>query len=273
MNEGLPAARDPKETLRRLARGARAGLVTTERSAELLGVGADAASLALGRLVRRGWLSRVRRGLYLILPLEAGREGTAIEDPWVLARELYAPCYIGGWTAAEHWGLTEQLFRTTFVVTSANIRRSRETFLGAEFHLTRSTPERVAKVGYVWRGRERIAVSDRELTIADALANPLWAGGVRHLVEILRTYRESKKWNPNRLIERLEEIGSGAAFKRLGYLAETVLNADPHLVNAALARRTSGVVKLDPAIAERGRINTRWGLSVNVPLERGTPDA
>jgi predicted transcriptional regulator of viral defense system len=267
-----PFISDPKETLRRLARGARAGLVSTERSGELLGVGTKAASLILGRLVRQGWLSRVRRGLYLILPLEAGREGTMIEDSWVLAREVYAPCYIGGWTAAEHWGLTEQLFRATFVVTSANIRLSRETLLGTEFHLTRGTPERVAQVGQVWRGRERVAVSDRERTIADALANPSWVGGVRHFVEILRRYRESKEWNPNHLIERIDEIGSGASFKRLGYLAETVLKSDPRLVNEALARRTSGVVKLDPAIAVRGRINTRWGLSVNVPLAAGTPD-
>src|SRR6266849_1251988 len=158
MADSLAVVRDPKETLRRLARDARAGLITTERSAELLGVGANEASLMLGRLVRRGWLSRVRRGLYFILPLEAGREGTAIEDPWVLARELYSPCYIGGWTAAEHWGLTEQLFRATFVVTSANIRRSRETFLGAEFHLTRATLERVANVTDIWRGSERIPV-------------------------------------------------------------------------------------------------------------------
>lgn len=272
MTEDTPSIRDPKETLRRLARGARAGLVTTQRSAELLGVEANGASLVLGRLVRRGWLSRVRRGLYLILPLEAGREGTAVEDPWLLARELYAPCYIGGWTAAEHWGLTEQLFHATFVVTSANIRRSGETFLGAEFHLARGTRERVSQVGQVWRGRERIAISDRERTIADALSNPRWVGGVRHLIQILRTYRESKEWNPNRLIERIVEIGSGAPFKRLGYLAETVLKSDPLLVNMALARRTSGVVKLDPTIVERGRINTRWGLSINVPLDRGARD-
>ena len=269
VGDSLATVREPKETLRRLARGARAGLLTTERAAELLGVEANVASLTLGRLVRRGWLSRVRRGLYLILPLEAGRDGTVIEDPWMLAREIYAPCYIGGWTAAEHWGLTEQLFRATFVVTSANIRRSRETFLGAEFHVTRGTRERVAQVGQVWRGKERIAVSDRERTIADALANPSWVGGLRHLVEILCAYRESKVWNPNRLIERVEEIRSGASFKRLGYLAEKVLKSDYRLVNAALTRRTTGVVKLDPSIVARGRINTRWGLSVNVPLEGG----
>jgi predicted transcriptional regulator of viral defense system len=271
--EPIPVVRDAKETLRRLARGSRAGLVTTERSAELLGVEANVASLTLGRLARRGWLSRVRRGLYLVLPLEAGREGTAIEDPWVLARELYSPCYIGGWTAAEHWGLTEQLFRATFVVTAANIRRSQETFLGAEFHLTRATRERVANIAEIWHGSERIPVSDRERTIADALADPGWVGGIRHFVEILRTYRESKEWNPNRLLRRLEGIGSGASFKRLGYLLETVLPPDPSLVREALARRTSGVVKLDPAIAERGRIHTRWGLSVNVHLADSAPDA
>jgi predicted transcriptional regulator of viral defense system len=262
-------ARSQKETLRQLARGARGGLLTTERSAELLGVAPQVASLTLGRLVRRGWLSRIRRGLYLVLPLEADRERSVIEDPWVLARELYAPCYIGGWTAAEHWGLTEQLFRSTFVVTAATIRHSMETFLGAEFNLVRVKRERVAQVASIWRGRERIAVSDREQTIADALAKPSWLGGVRPLVDILRIYRESKGWNPHRLVEELEKIGSGAAFKRLGYIAETVLDGDPKLVNAALARRTAGLVKLDPSVAERGRISTRWRLWVNIPLALG----
>jgi predicted transcriptional regulator of viral defense system len=195
-----------------------------------------------------------------------------IEDPWVLARELYAPCYVGGWTAAEHWGLTEQLFRSTFVVTAAAIRHSTETFLGSEFHLVRVKRERVAQVASIWRGRERIAVSDQEHTIGDALATPHWLGGVRHLVDILRNYRESKDWNPRRLVEQLERIRSGAAFKRLGYIADTVLDGDPELVNAALAHRTSGLVKLDPNVAERGRISTRWRLWVNVPLAADGPD-
>jgi predicted transcriptional regulator of viral defense system len=265
--------RNPKGVLRRLARGARGGLVTTERAAELLGVAPSQASLKLGRLVRRGWLTRVRRGLYLVLPLEAGSESGVIEDPWVLARELFAPCYIGGWTAAEHWGLTEQLFRSTFVVTAATIRHSRETFLGSEFHLVRATRDRVARVATAWRGRERVPVSDREQTIGDALATPGWVGGVRHLADILRTIHDSKDWSPDRLIERLEEIGSGAAFKRLGYLAETLFGDEPRLVDAALARRTTGVVKLDPTVAERGRLSTRWRLWLNVPLKRGGPDA
>src|ERR1035437_6646480 len=98
----MVATGDPKEKLRRLARGARGGLVTTARAAALLRQSRAEASATLGRLVRQGWLVRVRRGLYLVLPLEAGRKEGTVEDPWILARELYAPCYIGGWTAAEH---------------------------------------------------------------------------------------------------------------------------------------------------------------------------
>lgn len=247
--------------------------MTTARAAALLRQSPAEASATLARLVRQGWLVRVRRGLYLVLPLEAGRDGGAVEDPWILARELFAPCYIGGWTAAEHWGFTEQLFRSTFVVTAAAIRHAKETFLGAEFHLVRAKRSRVGNVRPIWRGRERIAVSDRERTIADALASPSWVGGIRHLAEILRSYRSSKEWNPNRLIERVGEVDSGAAFKRLGYLAETVLSAESVLVDAALARRSAGVVKLDPAIEGRGRLTKRWGLWLNARLEAPPAEA
>ena len=265
-------ARDPKERLRRLARGARGGLFTTTRAAELLRQPPSEASVTLGRLVQQGWLVRVRRGLYLVLPLEAGREGGAVEDPWVLASELYSPCYIGGWSAAEHWGLTEQLFRSTFVVSAAAIRHATETFVGTEFHLVRAKKSRVSTVRPIWRGRERVSVSDRERTIADALASPSWVGGIRHLTQMLRSYRSAKEWNPHRLLERVAEVESGAAFKRLGYLAETALPAEPVLVDAALARRSAGVVKLDPAVEGRGRLTKRWGLWVNVRLDASPAD-
>jgi predicted transcriptional regulator of viral defense system len=272
-SEGPSKFGNPKQTLRRLARHAPSGLITTRAAAELLGVRPNQASLTLGRLVQRGWLIRVRRGLYLVLPLEAGSESGVLEDPWILARELYAPCYIGGWTAAEHWGLTEQLFRSTFVITAATVRYSLETFLELDFRIVRAKRDRVASVATIWRGRERVAVSDRERTIADALAKPSWVGGIRHLVQILRAYRQSKEWNPDRLIERLDEIGSGAAFKRLGYLTETIFPDRPRLIDAALERRTTGNVKLDPSVPGLGRLATRWRLWLNVPIRRGGWDS
>ena len=240
-------------------------------AAELLGLPRAEAALTLRRLGERGWLSRVRRGLYFVLPLESGREGGAVEDPWVLASELFGPCYVGGWTAAEHWGLTEQLFRSTFVVSAARVRRSAGTFLGSEFHVVRCGHERIASVPTIWHGKERVAVSDRERTIADALASPEWVGGVRHLVDILRAYRASDAWDPARLVARVAETGSGAAFKRLGFLAEGLLGGEKVLVEEAFPRRTTGNVRLDPGVPTQERLSTRWRLWVNVTLPEEAP--
>jgi predicted transcriptional regulator of viral defense system len=205
--------------------------------------------------------------LYLVLPLEAG-QGSAIsvEDPWSLAVELFAPCYIAGWTAAEHWGLTEQIFRSTFVATAATVRSTTQTVLGAEFRLARVHPRRIATAKPTWRGALRIPVSDREATLADALAVPAWVGGVRHLADMLAVYRASANWAPSRLIQCLEAVGSGAAFKRLGLLGEVLFPDSMSLIAACEAHRTSGNVKLDPAVKGRGKLSKRWGLWVNVTV-------
>jgi predicted transcriptional regulator of viral defense system len=258
-----------REVLSRLARGARGGLISVERAADLLDIPTRAAANRIASLERRGWLARVRRGLYLVRPLEASTSvPSTVEDPWLLAQELFSPCYIGGWSAAEHWGLTEQLFRSTFVVTAVRIRRSTERLLAAELHLVHVSPEVVKGAVTIWRGKERVAVSDRERTIADALVSPDWVGGVRHLLGILAAYRESREWNPEKLLERLRERARGSAFKRFGYLAEAIWPDVREVVDAAWRQRTSGLIKLDPSVSTRGKINKRWGLWVNVSLEK-----
>lgn len=262
--ESIPAARS---ALALLARAASGGFITAARAAEALGAPPRAAAAKLARLAKTGWLVRARRGLYLIAPLEAiPGSATAVEDPWVLAEQLLAPCYIGGWSAAEHWALTEQIFKSTFVVTAANTRASNLSVLGAEFRVVRVPRARIGGFDRIWRGAVRVAVSDRERTIVDALLDPSWVGGVRHLSEMLVTYRRGATFDAKKLLRRAAELRRGAAFKRLGYLAETALDGESAIVAACLAARSSGTIKLDPAVASRGRLLKRWGLWVNVDV-------
>jgi predicted transcriptional regulator of viral defense system len=264
----------PRTTLTLLARGARGGLISAEEATRALGVTGRVAAARLARLVAAGWLARVRRGLYLILPLEAsGATATTVEDPWVLAEVLLSPCYIGGWSAAEHWGLTEQIFRSTFVVTAAGARSRTRTLLGAELHVVRVPRKRVTGGAQVWRGPLRVSVSDRERTIADGLVDPSWVGGVRHLIEILATYRSGPDWSPPKLLTRMKELGRGAAYKRLGFLAEQVLGGEPTLVAACSRAKATGAIKLDPAISSRGHLVKRWGLWVNANVSEAEDSA
>jgi predicted transcriptional regulator of viral defense system len=254
-----------RQELRRLSRASTGGIIDIERSAIALNLSRIAAAERLAALRRRGWVERLRRGHYLILPLEADRAlPVTVEDPWVLARELYAPCYIGGWSAAEHWKFTEQLFRSTFVVTAANIRSTVDHVLTTEFHLARIGPKRVEGASLVWRGRERVPVSDRELTLADALVSPAWVGGVRHLADMLYAYRDMPAADLRKILAHLEKIGRGAGFKRLGYLVETLFPEESDIIRRSLVHRSQGTIKLDPAVGARGKLDKRWGLWVNV---------
>lgn len=223
--------------------------------------------MKLGSLCRRGWLLRAKRGLYLILPLEAEPgKPMVVEDPWVLAREAFFPCYIGGWSAAEHWGLTEQLFRSTLVVTSANIRSRSLQLLGHDFRPFWVPSKRIAGASLVWRGSERVPVSDRERTIVDCLRSPELCGGIRHLSDILKEYGNSPERNFTKLAAAAKESGNGAVWKRLGYLAELIWPEQQDLLGEAKAHLTAGNARLDPAVRNTGRLNRGWRLWVNVAV-------
>jgi predicted transcriptional regulator of viral defense system len=200
------------------------------------------------------------------LPSLAEGPNMVAEDAWVLANVLFAPCYIAGWTAAQHWGLTEQLFRETFVATAASIRARRQTVLGTEFRLARLGRPRVESVTAIWRGSTKMRVSSSERTLVDGLVDPGWVGGVRHLAEMLLAYRELPGGTEERLALALRASGNGAAHKRAGYLLERLWPEARRLRDLAVERRTTGVIRLDPAVRSRGRMSRRWGLWVNIAV-------
>src|SRR3990172_7997678 len=99
------------------------GTVSVGDAADILKISPTDAAKMLSRWAKKGWLSRVRRGLYVRVPLESRTSDIPLEDPWIIADRLFSPCYIGGWSAAEYWDFTEQIFRTIVVMT---IRKPRD---------------------------------------------------------------------------------------------------------------------------------------------------
>jgi predicted transcriptional regulator of viral defense system len=265
---GINAAR--RRRLERLHRAFSAPFTIAEAAA-VLGIEPADARRELGYLSRRGWLTRIRRGLYLPVPLDAPRSGEWTEDPWIVASKAFAPSYIGGWSACEHWDLTEQVFRDVVVVTSRPVRRRHQKLQGMPFIVTARSGDAMFGTRNVWRRDVRVAVSDPSRTIIDVLDDPGIGGGIRHVAAVLDEYLRSEHRLDEQLIEYGDRLGNRAVFKRLGWLLE-VLGVDGALKDACLARRSAGLSKLDPTVSTAGRIVRRWGLRVNVDLEARTDD-
>ena len=219
-------------------------------------------------LADRGWLDRVRRGLYLPVPLDSHRPGRAHMDPWVVGSSAFAPAYIAGWSAAEHWDLTEQIFRSVLMATARRPRDRHPTVGDTRFVLHTVPADKHTGLVPVWRDGSRVRVTDPAKTIVDVLADPSWGGGIRSVSEMLDEYLHRDDRDDAKLVEYGDLVGNGAMFKRLGYLLERTDPPPRSLVYACRARRSSGINDLDPSVNAGGPILSAWGIRVNVDLGR-----
>ncbi|MBI4334101.1 MAG: type IV toxin-antitoxin system AbiEi family antitoxin domain-containing protein [Chloroflexi bacterium] len=255
-----------RKALTTLHRGA-SGPFTAREAANLLVLDAGRARRFLAYLASAGWLARIRRGLYATVALDIAEPARWREDSWIVAAKLFSPCYIGGWSACEHWGLTEQVFQKTVVITARPIRRRRMEIQGAPFHLKAVSQEKIFGTEAVWRGRTRVYVSDPTRTVVDILDDPKIGGGIRHVAEILKSYLSHESRNDTLLLEYARRLGNRTVFKRLGYLLEAVKSDEPGLVLACRKAVSSGISLLDPGAPRKGRFARRWNLRINVTVD------
>lgn len=262
-------SKTPRGLITKLARQASEGLITVSTASKALDLPQKQTALILASLYRKGWLLRPKRGLYYILPLEsAPGQQTTTEDSWVLAKALFPSGYIGGWSAAGFWELTEQLFRSTLVITTDSIRSSKTTALGHSFHIFRVKNIIPDGLTSVWRGNEQVLVSDRERTLIDCFRNPELCGGISHLGSIMDLYQSSKDHDFSLLLSRARVVANGAAWKRLGYLAEIFWPQAKKIITEAQKNISAGNSKLDPNIVEKGHLVKKWHLWVNLTLNK-----
>ncbi len=218
----------------------------------------------LAYLTERGWLVRVHSGLYATVSLEAEYPAEWREDPWVVATKIFGPdCYLGGWTACEHWELTDQLFHDTVVFTTRRVRSAETNVQGLPLRVRHVSPERIFGTRPVWRDRTRVQVSDPTHTVVDVLDKPSLGGGIRHVAEVVGEYFRGEHRDDELLGDYMMKVGNGAAYKRLGYLLEELDIAAPELLRESREGISAGISMLDPDLPRSGPAMRRWNLRVN----------
>jgi len=235
---------------------------TIEEARKILGQRKDSpTSQFLERLLRKGWILRIRRGLYVALPLSSGEEGNPQVHEFHVAMHLVSPAAIAYWTALNHHGMTEQLPRTVFVATNHFVRYPPKEILWFSYKIVSLRPHRYFGIVQGWLDDGPFDITDREKTIVDGLDLPEYVGGVGEIARALQRFW--KELDHKKLFNYAGRMGNVAVVKRLGFLMEALQLGDADLLREEV-ELSKGFSPLDPLLPHKGRHNRRWGLLVNV---------
>jgi predicted transcriptional regulator of viral defense system len=220
----------------------------------------DSTRQFLERLQRKGWIQRIRRGQFVVIPLSSGEERTPQLHEFLVAMEIVSPAAIAYWSALNHHGMTEQLPRTVFVATNHPIRHRPKETLGITFKIVSLRPSKFFGLIRDWIDERPFWITDKEKTIIDGLDLPKYIGGVGEIVKAL-----TKMWSEldqAKLLDYSAKIGNSAVAKRLGFLMETLGLGNSEVLRKA-ASLSPGFSSLDPTLPKLGKHNRQWNLLIN----------
>jgi predicted transcriptional regulator of viral defense system len=232
----------------------------------ITGLKETSARTLVHKLVGRGVATRLRPGVFQLVPLELGQESEYLGNPYVVARELMSgkPYYLSHASAMDIHNMVTQP-QLVVCVTSPKPMRGRS-ILGTEFRFIRCKPEHFFGTTDHWVSKqEKVTISDLERTVLDGLRQPEHCGGMTEVAKGLWIRRSDM--NVNRLVEYAVRLNVGAVMRRLGFLLEVYdLGTAAH--KDRLREHTGGSYSLlDPVLPPQGKHTARWHLRLNVDPE------
>jgi len=214
-------------------------------------------------LVNRGLATRLKPGLFILVPFELGREREYLGNPHVVARELAdtPEYYVSHASAMDLHQMVTQPQLAVFVTSPKAIRP--RTVLGTAFRFVRCKPEDMFGIVELWATKtERVRVSDLERTVLDGLKQPEHCGGLTEVAKGFWIRRDAIA--VTKLGDYALRLGVGAVVRRLGFLLETFEVDAPAELERLRAGLTSTYALLDPLMPAEGPYQARWRLRVNV---------
>ena len=218
------------------------------------------------KLVNRGVVTRLKPGLFILVPFELGKKADYIGNPFVVAREIMSgkDYFLSHATAMEiHGGITQP--QLIVYVTTLKSRRSITT-MGIEFRFIHNQKKYFFGIDDHWATKqEKVKVSDLERTIIDGLKQPEYCGGLTEVAKGL--WMRHQDINVNRLISYAIKIDVGAVIRRLGFLLELYKIGTSEDWEILSSHLTETYVRLDSFLPSEGKFLRKWRLQLNVSPE------
>ena len=241
---------------------------TTKDAEKSLGWSKADLYAALFRLVEKGKLVRIKRGLFCLVPPGAADLKKGYPQNWFLIAKALAgdkPYFISHYSAMHLHGMTSASIQTIFISRPVERRVPKDLRIPVRF--VTIPQKRFWGLEEKWvTNEEKVRVSDLERTILDVLDRPDLSGGISEIARGLWLVR--KEIDGSRLLQYAKRFDSLAAVKRLGFLMENLDLASQDAVNKIhqFIHSSTSYAFLDPASKKEGKYLNRWCLRINVDM-------
>ena len=239
---------------------------TTADAAQITGLTVPLASSLLHKARKRGLVSQLKRGLFVIVPPELGSSVEFSGNPYVVARYLVgdAPYFLSHGTAMElHRMVTQPQF---VILVSSTKRILRQTVHGTQFRFVLiKAKDYFASTKHWITKQESVEISDLERTVLDGLIHPELCGGITDVAKGL--WIRQSDIRVTKLLEYATRLHVGSVYRRLGYLLELFGLAQEAELQSLRNTLTATYAPLDPSLPREGPHVAKWRLQLNVPAE------
>jgi len=240
---------------------------TLDDAVKILGSPRNIVSNLLAKAERRGVVTRLRRGLFTLVPFELGSATVYGGNPLIVASRLLdgRTHFLSHGTAMGIHGMTRQ---PQILVTASCVKPPTRHAQagGTELRVVSIRENEVFGTKFHWaEPGQKVIVSDLERTIIDCLRRTDLCGGY---VEIdAGTWMVRDKISPDRLVDCALRIDVGAVLARLGFLIDSCGLGDENHRRALREKMTNTYHLLDPLMPNDGDYIAKWHLRLNVSQE------
>ena len=246
---------------------------TLKDASELTGLRGQSLQNMIHRLANKGIVTRLKSGLYAIVPFELGQIKDYMPNPYLVARAIAqqqlnssdGEYYISHASAMDiHQMVTQPQF-VVYVTTHHQVKFN-SSVRGTDYRFVTAKDEHFFGFKKSWIDKSQMVyVSDLEKTVLDGLKMPEYCGGISEVAKGFWMKRDKIKIS--RLMDYAERLNVGAVYRRLGFLLEIYDAASTDELDRLQRKLTKTYSVLDPTLPKEGSHLSRWRLKLNVEPE------
>lgn len=233
-------------------------IFTTEDAKAIIG---EKAKNTIYYLVKKKWILKLKKGLYIIVPLDIGVKGadSFIMHNFVIASKLVEPYYIGYWSALNYYGFSDQIPAATFIVTTKAKKGLK--ILDTSYLFVQVSKSRFFGTTNIEIEGEKVQISDLNKTIADCLDHPEHSGGIDEVARSI--YFSIHEIDVKKIVKYAQKMGNVTIVKRLGYILDVCGLIEKYKAIFDKTELSKGYSLFDPISPKKGKHNEKWLLLIN----------